>query len=284
MRETVEWLGAMEGRAARLYERLSEAFKDDPVLSGLFKKLADDETLHRRIMEDAMSRAEGGLPCLPAVDDAARGRAVAALSACERAVEQGSYPAGNPFGLIIDLESSELNPIFLGVINTLKAFDRSFVPRAAKIARHMASLDRFVRLHPGFERDAGRLEAVPRVWRERILVVQKDEFVAEALKAALACEGEVERAGDGRQALRMMGERYYAAVVADVEMQAMDGMEFLERAKQVFPGVERRMLFLARSPNEKAALFAGHKAPRLIAGPESAESVRRAVADILDGL
>ena len=66
----------------------------------------------------------------------------------------------------------------------------------------------------------------------RILVVDDEPAVREALKRALALEGyTVELAPDGREALRMLGAAAPDAVVLDLLMPEVDGLEVCRRVR-----------------------------------------------------
>jgi two-component system, OmpR family, response regulator MprA len=66
----------------------------------------------------------------------------------------------------------------------------------------------------------------------RILVVDDEPAVQHALARALALEHyEVVPAGDGRQALELLGADGYEAVVLDVSMPQLDGLEVCRRLR-----------------------------------------------------
>ena len=67
----------------------------------------------------------------------------------------------------------------------------------------------------------------------RILVVDDEPAVQQALARALALERyEVALAGDGGDALAQLGERSYDAVILDVSMPVLDGLEVCRRVRQ----------------------------------------------------
>jgi two-component system response regulator MprA len=67
----------------------------------------------------------------------------------------------------------------------------------------------------------------------RILVVDDEPAVQQALARALALERyEVALAGDGGDALARLGERSYDAVILDVSMPVLDGLEVCRRVRQ----------------------------------------------------
>jgi two-component system response regulator MprA len=68
----------------------------------------------------------------------------------------------------------------------------------------------------------------------RILVVDDDRAVREALRRTLSLAGyEVESADDGEQALEQLAQSMPDAVVLDVGLPGIDGLEVCERARRV---------------------------------------------------
>jgi two-component system response regulator FlrC len=69
-----------------------------------------------------------------------------------------------------------------------------------------------------------------------VLIVEDDASLREALKDTLELSGyEVVEAGDGRQALELLGARRVGIVVTDVQMRPMDGETLLREVKQRWP-------------------------------------------------
>ncbi len=71
--------------------------------------------------------------------------------------------------------------------------------------------------------------------RRRILVVDDEESYRHMLSVILEKEGyEVETAKDGQEALKKMESGLFDEVLCDIRMPRMDGIQFLEEAKQVY--------------------------------------------------
>lgn len=69
-----------------------------------------------------------------------------------------------------------------------------------------------------------------------ILVVDDEPAVRDSLKEWLVDEGfAVDMAESGRQALEMLRDKDYGLMLTDIKMPGMDGVELLQRAKQVRP-------------------------------------------------
>jgi LmbE family N-acetylglucosaminyl deacetylase/CheY-like chemotaxis protein len=69
----------------------------------------------------------------------------------------------------------------------------------------------------------------------RILIVEDDDFLAEAIEALLRSLGEVTRTARAEDALRLVGEREWDVVVSDIELPGISGLEFVERSKSARP-------------------------------------------------
>jgi two-component system NtrC family response regulator/two-component system response regulator HydG len=69
--------------------------------------------------------------------------------------------------------------------------------------------------------------------KERILIVDDEQNARAALRTLLAEEGyETAEAGDGEEALAMLSEISPAAVLSDVRMPKMDGLQLLKKARE----------------------------------------------------
>lgn len=70
----------------------------------------------------------------------------------------------------------------------------------------------------------------------RVLVVDDDAAVREAVALVLEAAGHVaERAGGGRQALAALAAGRFDAVVTDLHMPELDGLELIQAARRVLP-------------------------------------------------
>ncbi|HYP04682.1 MAG TPA: sigma-54 dependent transcriptional regulator, partial [Bryobacteraceae bacterium] len=80
--------------------------------------------------------------------------------------------------------------------------------------------------------------------RQRVLVVDDEPGIRESLSGVLEDEGyEVETAGDGETCLSTLAERAFDAVLLDVWLPGMDGMETLMRIQEI-PQPERPMVVM----------------------------------------
>ena len=92
----------------------------------------------------------------------------------------------------------------------------------------------------------------------RVLVVEDEEAVAEGLRLLLEQEYEVDLASSGQRALDMMlSGPPFDAVLCDLMMPGMSGIELFEAVKAAAPGMEERLVFMtggAFTPEAEAFL------------------------------
>lgn len=66
-----------------------------------------------------------------------------------------------------------------------------------------------------------------------ILVVEDDESMATFVQSTLSREGfKVELAFNGREGLEKLDQQKFSAIITDIRMPEMDGIEFIRKAKR----------------------------------------------------
>ncbi len=92
----------------------------------------------------------------------------------------------------------------------------------------------------------------------RILIVEDEDAVAEGLRLLLEQEYHVELASSGKRALDMiLNGVSFDAVLCDLMMPGMSGIELFEAVKIASPGMEERLVFMtggAFTPEAEAFL------------------------------
>jgi two-component system nitrogen regulation response regulator NtrX len=70
----------------------------------------------------------------------------------------------------------------------------------------------------------------------KILIVDDEESIRETLKEILGYEGyEVTEAEDGKKAFSLIKKQSFDAVLCDIKMPGMDGLELLEKSSELVP-------------------------------------------------
>lgn len=67
-----------------------------------------------------------------------------------------------------------------------------------------------------------------------VLIIDDEKAIRKTLSEILSYEGyKIDEAGDGEEALKKFTEKAYDVVLCDIKMPKMDGIEFLEKSKEV---------------------------------------------------
>lgn len=71
-----------------------------------------------------------------------------------------------------------------------------------------------------------------------ILIIDDEKAIRKTLSEILSYEGyKIDEAGDGEEGLKKFGEKTFDLVLCDIKMPKLDGIEFLERSKEINPDV-----------------------------------------------
>ncbi|MBI5469420.1 MAG: response regulator [Deltaproteobacteria bacterium] len=125
------------------------------------------------------------------------------------------------------------------------------------------------------------LKGLSTVWEEKILIVDDEKMVADALEAIVEDEGLVESASNGRKALEMIGEKYYAVIITDIDMPVMNGLDFYREAVRRFPSIKERFLFFSGGVDYELRDFFGKNGLRYLCKPASLNGIKNAVIAVL---
>ncbi|ALE05748.1 LuxR family transcriptional regulator [Arthrobacter sp. ERGS1:01] len=97
----------------------------------------------------------------------------------------------------------------------------------------------------------------------RVLIVDDQEMIRVGLRAILAAQPNITvagEAGDGLEAVRLLGELDVDVVLMDIRMPGVDGVEATRRIRQLFPAERVRIIVLTTFEHDEtvfAALRAG---------------------------
>jgi len=117
--------------------------------------------------------------------------------------------------------------------------------------------------------------------KARLLVVDDEEVICQACRRIFSRQGfEVEVSTDACQGLDWAVHRDYGAVLLDIKMPRMDGIQFLERLRQAKPDLPVLIMTGYPSiPNATAAIRLG--AADYVTKPFSPEEITRAVQRVM---
>jgi len=284
MKEVINWLLEVEEAARKVYEKAASRFQNDKELSDFLRHLSSDEKMHYDIISRAaeLTRDRPFPPLAIDVNDDVRKKIVNYLLLAEKKLEANSLTREDIIDFIISAEFSEWNDIFLYVTNSLKHNYREFTPVVTKIHQHKRYIERFLESHHEFKHYLEKIITLPKIWEEKILVVDDETVIADLLVAIFVDEGVVDTAVNGKDALKKVDENYYAAIVTDVNMPVMNGMEFYKKAAEKHPDIKERFLFFTGVLEEERLSFFKRNSLRYIAKPAKISDIKKELVAILN--
>lgn len=204
MKESIEWLIGIEDRAHKVYERAAMHLKDDKDFTDFLWYLAADEKVHYDFMRKASELIKDDYlpPDIVEVGSATKQKVDDYFLLCEKRIEAVSLTKEGIVDFVVSTEFSEWNSIYLYVVNTLKRSHREFIPAAANIQQHKRYIERFLEAKPEFSQFLKRIQLLPSVWQEKILVVDDEKMLTDLVAAILEDEGAVENAANGEEGLK----------------------------------------------------------------------------------
>ena len=101
------------------------------------------------------------------------------------------------------------------------------------------------------------------------------------LKAVLEGEGLVEGAKNGDEALRKVAVQPFSAIVADIDMPVMDGIEFYKRAVERNPQLKYRFVFITGDPGPERVHFFHDNKLKFLTKPAPISEIRRTVREVM---
>lgn len=282
MKEIIDWLSGIEKRARRIYERASKAFSHNREFSNFLEHLSLDESEHSENISKIaiLSSNEEVLPDTVALDNTVKSRIEDYLSSIERRLDENGLTEDDIIKFMIYTEYSEWNDLFLYVVNTFKRLYREFIPVAVMVQQHKRYIERFIESRGGGE-DLEKIRSLTSVWQESILVVDDEDVVADVVSALLNDEGIVDRAVNGEEALDRLRAKYYGAVITDLKMPVMDGIEFYRFAVAEFPNIKERFLFFTADEGGHIEYFR-ENGIRWLGKPAQIREIKEAVIRILE--
>lgn len=120
--------------------------------------------------------------------------------------------------------------------------------------------------------------------QEKVLVVDDEKGIIDVLKIMLRKECVVEFAMNGREALdKLRGDKSFAAIISDIKMPVMDGIEFYTKAVEEYPDTRTKFLFLTGFSSVEHTKFFEKNNLKCLSKPSQMKDIKRAVTEIIAG-
>ena len=284
MEKIIDWLKNIERLSGNVYKQAAVCFKDDPTLGEFLECLADQETDHVRIMDEALHYVKNHHISLQPVliDDEVKAEIAGLFDEVLRRITAQTITREQLYQDIVAIERAEFNDVFLYLINTLKELSNDFACAAMALQNHQRFIKSyFYNLELNELND--RLRVLPRVWQEKILIVDDEDTIRTLIMALLNEEGVVDSANNGEEALKKLKHSYYKLIISDINMAAMDGIAFCRQAIHLFPSIRKRFLFFSGKFTPENFSFIKEQELRFMTKPAPIKEIRKnALAILLD--
>ncbi|MBE9529055.1 MAG: response regulator [Proteobacteria bacterium] len=305
MRKLVKWLAGLERSAADVYVLAAEHFADDISLSRFLKQMSKDELMHYSAMRLAMAYMNDvdDYPAVIAFDEEARWALEEPLIRLKTALMEGMTKRELIESILL-IESSELNELFIYVVNSIREKSSGSVDISLNIDYsidmecHKRKIERFVLTQPDYKGLLKRRSALPvtkapvnnspasnspvsKSKGKRILIVDDTVNNLFLLKALFENQFTVDTARNGAEACVKLKGGDYAAIISDVKMPKMSGIEFYKRACEIYPGIDSRFIFYSSSLNDEQRLFIKENGLKYLTKPSPFSTVRETVATVM---
>jgi CheY-like chemotaxis protein len=282
LKETIAWLLTIEHLAADFYRAVAERFAADEKFSTFFRHLSGEEAGHAEVMERASQYWAHHVAPISAisVDAGTREKIESSFIRNTALLSSGNISRENVMDCLATTEFSEWNDVFVYVIKSLKAAGE-FMPVSAKMQGHLREVEQFMESTPEGHKHLYIIRSLPRVWKERILIIDDDLYIVEFLASLLSHEGHIEVAHNGREGLQKIKEKYFDVIVSDISMPVMDGIEFYTHAHVHDPEISRRIMFFTASPSDEHTDFLKRNNLRYLLKPAPLRKIVESVSGIL---
>ncbi|MBI3583933.1 MAG: response regulator [Nitrospinae bacterium] len=283
MKEIIKWLIEIEERAFRIYERSAVIFSDDKEFAEFLLHLSREEKLHCELIKRASEVIgdRSDYSALVYIDDSMKQNIEDYFSPCEKKIDTKEITKDDVIGCIIATEFSEWNNLFLYIINIMKHEVKEFISVIKKIQHHKRRIEQFLESQTGFSEKLQEMKKIPKIWEEMLLVVDDEPVIVDMLVAILEDEDVVDGASNGKDALKKLNDKYYLAIISDVDMPVMNGIEFFKKAVERYPDINKRFLFFTGSFDSEVLNFFKQNKIKYLPKPSSIADIKKAVFEVI---
>lgn len=283
MKNIVNWLIGVEDGARRFYESAAERFSDNPKFCALLKSLALDERHHYESVLGAYELLkERDIQSPVSFDDETKDAITGGLAEAQRKLDAGEYNEITLMETIVDIEYSECNEAFLCVVNALKPYKGLHEAANLHIRQHTNKIEDALEGRIEYAHLLKKIESLKRLSNSRLLIIDDEEMIRDVLIAVFSDRYTVEAVSSGQEALaRIENGIAFDAVICDLNMPKMDGIELYKKILEKAPETASKVLFLAGMYEQHQAEFLKKNHLRHIMKPVSIKELRNSVEDIV---
>jgi two-component system chemotaxis response regulator CheY len=280
--EMLAFLKPVEAAAQAAYTELAARCADRPRLAFFLQQLARDEATHlellRRAEEQLRETGQDSEASILLRDSTAQAmRSLPELVDRERT---GRLTERDLLDGIVRAEFSEWNEVFLYVLAQFRHGLPDFQRFAAVVHQHKRHIEDYLAACPVDVRPPAA--PLPRVWDERLLVVDDEEALRLLLQEFLSDLGTVAVAANGAEALAQTRESFFDVIITDIDMPVMNGLDFYRAVAGNGSPDRSRFIFVTGRGAPVVTQLAHQTGTPLLLKPFSLDTLRETVVGVLN--
>ena len=278
--ELVDWLVSIERLAHDVYKATADTLRADAHVSRFVASLADDEAQHAELMasiQDAVAKQESTPPPEIRLDATLREIVETPLRRLQAGVATGTITRKCAIALIAEVEFTEWNEIFLYVLGTFGAQGREMEAVLATIQEHERRIESFINGFPSDVRSDLDVAKLAKIWDVHLLLVDDNRLIRELLVGLLKSIGRVTAVENGEQALEATRRHFFDAVVSDLRMPVMGGLDFYDKAVAEHTDLKNRFVFVSFDPSKADVKYLDERRLPLLEKPFAPQELVEAV-------
>lgn len=283
MKKLIRWLREIEHLANEIYLQAAVVYADDPQFKAFLERNAEDEAWHYHVMGSAAEYFSLTPAPVPAVsmDEKTSSEIRNYFSDIKERLKERTISKEEFIEKIAEAELSEWNDIFLYVVDILKENTNEFKYPAARIQAHIKRIVKFIEKTDGLPGIINKLEALPPVWTENILIVDEEEVITTLIKSLLNREGNIDTAHNGEAALNCLEKKFYKLIISDIDMPIMDGLTLFKKAVARFPNLHKRFLFMSGDLSHERKAFLNENQVKYLSKPMEIKVLKEVASEII---
>lgn len=284
LNQYVGWVASMEAKAAQIYRNLALTATDDKDMIAFARKLSEEEEWHYRAirsLDKEIINIVAGKGISSLIDNKIMKHIERELEKLETAVNSGKLSTEELLENILSLELSELNNVFIDVVDLFTDYRVELQALKSHVRRHKKSIEAFANKR-GVKRGNSRHEEGMELKENNILIVEDESAVRDVLVLALKKFGTVETAPDGMEALSKVKKKHYDLIFSDIDMPQMTGLEFYNSYIRADPYLNRRVVFFSGAIGGDERAFIEKNNIKCLEKPSSLAQIRETAVSVLE--
>ena len=285
MEQTLIWLRNIEKLACDVYKTAALKLKEDQKFSLFLLEMAEDEAWHFHLIDSAAHyfSERNDTPSLDISVDSITTKALeGTFQNLFNRITHHSVTRQDIVDFIVEVEFTELNDIFLYVINLANSC-QALEYAAASMQAHEKRIKKFLESLPSNIKIPNEIYKEPHLWREKILIVEDDMAIRELFALVLSDLGVIETADNGQEGLDKVKDHFFNVIVSDIGMPVMSGIEFYQKAVVTDPYIGDRFLFCSGQITPEIEALCTQQNLTCMEKPIKLKELKQVVEEIMDG-